>query len=82
MTRIDASRHDASRPDADWAADYEARARRLEAEGMYRAADEHASCGVGLVAAIDDKPSGYAFAGERPRLTGAETIAMFEGGGS
>ena len=27
---------------------------------------------------VDDKPAGYAFAGERPRLTGAEVLAMVE----
>ena len=42
--------------DAKWAAEFEATAKRLEAEGMYRAEDEHASCGVGLVAAIDGRP--------------------------
>ena len=26
---------------------------------------------------IDDKPEGYAFAGDHPRLTGAETLAKF-----
>ena len=36
----------------DWARD----ARHLEAHGMYDPADEHGSCGVGLVAAIDGKP--------------------------
>jgi hypothetical protein len=29
---------------------------------------------------IDEKPSGYEFAGERKRLTAAETIALFTGG--
>lgn len=28
---------------------------------------------------VDDKPSGYAFAGERTRLTGAQVTAMFAG---
>ncbi|MCC7260376.1 MAG: glutamate synthase large subunit [Alphaproteobacteria bacterium] len=32
------------------------RAERLEATGLYRAADEHDACGVGLVASIDGKP--------------------------
>ena len=31
-------------------------ARHLEAEGLYRTADEHDACGVGLIAAIDGKP--------------------------
>ncbi len=29
---------------------------------------------------VDDKPTGYAFAGERKRLTGDEVRALFEGG--
>ncbi len=35
---------------------YEAARDRLAAEGMYLAEEEHASCGVGLVAAIDGEP--------------------------
>jgi len=31
-------------------------ARHLEIEGLYRAADEHDACGVGLIATIDGKP--------------------------
>ena len=31
-------------------------ARRLERDGLYRMADEHDSCGVGLIAALDGKP--------------------------
>ncbi|MFO1105635.1 MAG: glutamate synthase large subunit [Amaricoccus sp.] len=42
--------------DAAWVARMEAEFARLEAEGLYRAEDEHASCGVGLVVAIDGKP--------------------------
>lgn len=42
--------------DAEWAARHEAARKRLAAEGMYREEDEHASCGVGLVVAIDGKP--------------------------
>jgi glutamate synthase (NADPH/NADH) large chain len=36
--------------------DWRANARRLETSGLYDPADEHASCGVGLVAAIDGEP--------------------------
>ena len=37
--------------------DWKKNAALLEAEGMYDPADEHASCGVGMVAAIDGQPS-------------------------
>ena len=40
----------------DRIATYEARRDRLAREGMYLADEEHASCGVGLVAAIDGTP--------------------------
>ncbi len=33
-----------------------AEAARLSAGGLYDPADEHASCGVGMVVAIDGKP--------------------------
>ncbi|QIE55541.1 glutamate synthase large subunit [Pikeienuella piscinae] len=39
-----------------WAASHDAARRALEAKGMFRAEDEHASCGVGLVVAIDGQP--------------------------
>ncbi|MEX2519904.1 MAG: glutamate synthase large subunit, partial [Paracoccaceae bacterium] len=42
--------------DANWAEAHEAARVRLEATGMYREEDEHSSCGVGLVVAIDGKP--------------------------
>ncbi len=42
--------------DADWVARKEAEFARLEAEGLYRAEDEHSSCGVGLVVTVDGKP--------------------------
>ena len=42
--------------DAAWVARMEAEYARLEREGLYRAEDEHDSCGVGLVVAIDGKP--------------------------
>jgi glutamate synthase (NADPH/NADH) large chain len=42
--------------DAAWVSRMEAEYTRLEATGMYRAEDEHASCGVGLVVALDGKP--------------------------
>ena len=42
--------------DAAWAEAHEAARAELEAKGMYSEADEHSSCGVGLVVAIDGKP--------------------------
>jgi glutamate synthase domain-containing protein 1 len=42
--------------DQGWVAAYEAEAARLAREGMYLPEEEHASCGVGLVAAIDGVP--------------------------
>ena len=41
--------------DSEWAKSHEAARRTLEETGMYREADEHSSCGVGLVVAIDGK---------------------------
>ncbi|MBI3499372.1 MAG: glutamate synthase large subunit [Proteobacteria bacterium] len=35
---------------------WQANARHLEAQGLYRPEDEHDACGVGFVAAIDGKP--------------------------
>ena len=43
--------------DKDWAAGEEARRDWLAANGLYRAEDEHSSCGVGLVVSINGKPS-------------------------
>ncbi|MEM1272274.1 MAG: glutamate synthase large subunit [Pseudomonadota bacterium] len=40
-----------------WAKDEETRRQWLEQFGMYSQADEHSSCGVGLVVAIDGKPA-------------------------
>ena len=42
--------------DKSWVEAREAKAERLATTGMYRAEDEHASCGVGLIAAIDGQP--------------------------
>ncbi|MFQ8431628.1 glutamate synthase large subunit [Amaricoccus sp. W119] len=42
--------------DDAWVARMEAEYARLEAEGLYHPEQEHASCGVGLVVAIDGKP--------------------------
>ncbi|HET7410303.1 MAG TPA: hypothetical protein VFJ13_08875, partial [Paracoccaceae bacterium] len=42
--------------DLSWIESYEARRDLLGREGMYLAEEEHASCGVGLVAAIDGQP--------------------------
>ncbi len=43
--------------DADWVAAEEAKRAWMNANSLYRAEDEHASCGVGLVVAISGKPS-------------------------
>ncbi len=43
--------------DAKWAATQTAKRAWVEHHGMYRAEHEHASCGVGLVVAIDGGPS-------------------------
>ncbi len=43
--------------ETDWAAAEAARRARVAAEGLYRAEDEHASCGVGLVVSIDGSAS-------------------------
>mgnify|MGYP000380025243 CR=1 FL=1 len=43
--------------DAAWVAAEEAKRAWLAEHGLYRAEDEHASCGVGLVVAIDGTPS-------------------------
>jgi glutamate synthase (NADPH/NADH) large chain len=42
--------------DQAWVAKMEAEFARLEAEGLYHPDQEHSSCGVGLVVAIDGKP--------------------------
>ncbi|MBK5932904.1 glutamate synthase (NADPH) large subunit [Rhodovulum imhoffii] len=43
--------------DAAWAAAEEAKRAWIAGNGLYRADDEHASCGVGLVVSIDGQPS-------------------------
>ena len=43
--------------DATWVAEEEAKRATMDANSMYRADDEHASCGVGLVVSVDGKPS-------------------------
>ena len=39
----------------DWAAEEEERRRDAEARGLYRVEDEHDSCGVGFIVAVDGK---------------------------
>jgi glutamate synthase (NADPH) large chain len=46
-----------TRIDAGWAEKEAEQRRRLAEYGLYRAEDERASCGVGLVVSIDGKPS-------------------------
>ena len=43
--------------DASWVKAEEAKRKRMAKNGMYSEAEEHASCGVGLVVSIDGKPS-------------------------
>ncbi|SDX33810.1 glutamate synthase large subunit [Roseicitreum antarcticum] len=43
--------------DAAWAKAEEARRAWMDANGLYKAEDEHSSCGVGLVVSIDGTPS-------------------------
>ena len=43
--------------DDAWVKAEEAKRAWLDANGLYKADDEHASCGVGLVVAISGKPS-------------------------
>ncbi len=43
--------------DANWAAAEEAKRKWMAENGLYSEEDEHSSCGVGLVVAIDGKPS-------------------------
>jgi glutamate synthase (NADPH/NADH) large chain len=43
--------------DAEWAANEEVRRQWMAENSLYKADDEHASCGVGLVVSIDGKPS-------------------------
>ena len=43
--------------DANWVAREEAKRAYMAEHGLYRADDEHASCGVGLVVSVDGKPS-------------------------
>jgi len=42
---------------AEWVAAEEAKRRWMDENALYKADDEHASCGVGLVVAINGKPS-------------------------
>ncbi|SEA89193.1 glutamate synthase large subunit [Rubrimonas cliftonensis] len=53
---VPAEKHGADKHGADWGADYEATAARLNDTGMYRTEYEHASCGVGFVVAVDGTP--------------------------
>ena len=46
-----------TRIDETWAAAEQHKRTRLAARGLYDPAEEHASCGVGLVVSIDGKPS-------------------------
>ncbi len=41
----------------EWQAEEQARRDRMAASGLYRAEDEHSSCGVGFVVDLDGKPS-------------------------
>ncbi|WP_095587719.1 glutamate synthase large subunit [Actibacterium ureilyticum] len=43
--------------DANWSAAEEAKRKWMAENSLYRSEDEHSSCGVGLVVALDGKPS-------------------------
>jgi len=43
--------------DENWVAAEEAKRAAMDANGLYKCEDEHSSCGVGLVVAINGKPS-------------------------
>ncbi|HCB52393.1 MAG TPA: hypothetical protein DEP41_00980, partial [Rhodobacter sp.] len=43
--------------DEAWVRDHEAKRAWLDANGLYKAEDEHASCGVGLVVSLSGKAS-------------------------
>ncbi|MCT4554294.1 MAG: glutamate synthase large subunit [Pelagimonas sp.] len=43
--------------DADWVKNEEAKRKWMEQNGLYSEAEEHSSCGVGLVVSLDGKPS-------------------------
>lgn len=43
--------------DAKWVAEEEAKRAMMAEKGLYREDDEHSSCGVGLVVAVDGKPN-------------------------
>ena len=43
--------------DAEWVAAEEAKRAFMAEHGMYSLEEEHSSCGVGLVVAVDGKPS-------------------------
>ena len=43
--------------DANWAAVEEAKRKWMDENGMFSEADEHSSCGVGLVVSVDGKSS-------------------------
>ncbi|MFT4152028.1 MAG: hypothetical protein QM656_17630, partial [Paracoccaceae bacterium] len=43
--------------DEAWVAAEEAKRKWLDENGLYKAEDEHSSCGVGLVVSISGKPS-------------------------
>ncbi|WP_300516096.1 glutamate synthase large subunit [Aliiroseovarius sp.] len=43
--------------DAEWVRNEEARRAYMAEHSLYRAEDEHSSCGVGLVVSVDGKPS-------------------------
>ena len=43
--------------DASWVKAEEAKRKHMAENGLYSEAEEHASCGVGLVVSIDGKPS-------------------------
>lgn len=51
------TKHDAVKYDADWVRAEEAKRQWMAENGLYTEAEEHSSCGVGLVVAVDGKAS-------------------------
>ncbi len=51
------TKHDAAHYDADWVRAEEAKRKWMAEHGLYAEEEEHSSCGVGLVVAVDGKKS-------------------------
>ena len=60
--------------DDAWVKAEEVKRAWLDANGLYEAEDEHASCGVGLVVSISGKPSRRVVENGIARYTNSRTI--------